>query len=36
MGRKLRRPEACALLEAAIPMSLCVEFFARRRGTIRE
>jgi hypothetical protein len=23
------------LLEAAIPMSLCVEFFVRRRGTMR-
>jgi hypothetical protein len=36
MGRQFRMPGACALLEAAIPMSLCVEFFARRRGTIRE
>jgi DNA-binding MarR family transcriptional regulator len=28
-------PEARPLLEAAIPMSLCVEFFAARRGTIQ-
>jgi DNA-binding MarR family transcriptional regulator len=36
LGNRFCMVEAPPLLEAAIPMSLCVEFSARRRGTIRE